>query len=552
MVAGGIAAQPPQSDPVDGLKQILKSSASDAVTRDRDLREQINKLTTINELCRALVLREWREQDLDERVAAADLANRTTLNVRFDQRVRDVLMRGDAASRLAVMSMLAEIGCSTHTVNSKRGIACSFAADLANLTRVGDSAVREAAAQTLSQINPDAKIAMPAFSGLLDSKELPLRLAAAEGMVRLIRVVVHLAIHNQTPNGVEATRAEVIEVSKSVVAVAGRNLRDIQPEVRRRCVEAIGQAADALRNLVSAPLDDASDWMGYQRKVDEERAELLPLILALKDQGPVLTRALGDPDAEVRWLARRALEDITNPQVRLLQRLSSAREGDRASNGTFILSSTGPKDPLVEGLHGTVRALAAGMSDPDPRARRAAIDVLETLGSSAAPAAGALVSALADPDQFVRWSAARTLGKIGPVEVETAVPGLAHLLADADFDLRLAAATALERYGPAAKGSIADLVKVTEEGDAHLRVAAIHALGSVAVQDPKAAIPAIQAALTHSDSRVRQTAAQILGGFGPGARECVESLRKCLRDSSPEVQKAASEALLGILQSSRR
>jgi HEAT repeat protein len=240
-----------------------------------------------------------------------------------------------------------------------------------------------------------------------------------------------------------------------------------------------------------------------------------------------------------------------------LQRASGPGRGERRAaevnpTAPFILSSNTVKDPLAEGLRGTVQALAAGMSDPDPRARRAAIDVLEGLGGAAAPAAGSLVSALTDPDQFVRWAAARTLGKIGPVETETSVPALAHLLTDPDLDLRIAAATALERYGIAAKASVADLVKSAGEGDAELRVAAIRALGAVGTQDLAAVVPAVRAALANPDSRVKITAAQVIGGFGPAARECSDPLRTMLRDSNPEVQKAASEALLSIVQPIRK
>ena len=55
--------------------------------------------------------------------------------------------------------------------------------------------------------------------------------------------------------------------------------------------------------------------------------------------------------------------------------------------------------------------LAAGLMDPNPRSRLAAVEALETLGDAARPVAPALVRSLQDPDRFVRWAAARTLGK---------------------------------------------------------------------------------------------------------------------------------------------
>src|SRR5262249_12389221 len=160
----------------------------------------------------------------------------------------------------------------------------------------------------------------------------------------------------------------------------------------------------------------------------------------------------------------------------------------------FLLSAasaTSPKDPLLEGYHETVIALAAAMQDTDVRARRGAIDVLESLGAAAAPAAGALVVALADPDRFVRWAAARTLGKISPVEAKSAVPGLVKLLDDPDLDLRLAAAASLDHYGPAARTAVPDLIRTVSASDAELRIAAIRALAAVGSPEANMAIPAL-------------------------------------------------------------
>jgi HEAT repeat protein len=211
-----------------------------------------------------------------------------------------------------------------------------------------------------------------------------------------------------------------------------------------------------------------------------------------------------------------------------------------------FISPASHQDVLMEGLQGTVQALATGLSDTDVRARRGAMDVLEALGPAAAVAAPALVKALGDSDPFIRWAAARTMGKISPVAAVTAVPGLAGLLADLDLDVRLAAATALERYGPAAKGALPELTRAMRASDAELRTAAIGAVGAVGANEGRSAIPALIEALSDTDPRVRQMAAKTLGKFGTAARGAVESLNLALEDSDTDVQKAASEALLNI------
>jgi HEAT repeat protein len=287
------------------------------------------------------------------------------------------------------------------------------------------------------------------------------------------------------------------------------------------------------------------------KQFEEERTELLPLILALKNQGPALTSALGDSDSYVRLHARRALEDLTNPQMLLLQRANAARPSPFQTT-KYSKSPSGGKDPLEEGLQETVLALTKGLRDKEAAARRAALDVLEALGHAASPAGPALIDSLADPDRFVRWAAARILGKISPAHAATAVPALALVLNDIDLDLSLAAATALERYGKAAKTAVPDLIRTLKSTDAVLRVAVIQALGAVGGPEAHAAIGELKNLVADPDARVRQAAAEVLGKFGPASAEAVKALNKALQDANPDVQKAAGEALLKILRPGKR
>ena len=144
-------------------------------------------------------------------------------------------------------------------------------------------------------------------------------------------------------------------------------------------------------------------------------AELRPLALVLREQGPTLARALRDADGEVRGLAAKGVEEMGQARWRWL-RLAS-RGGNQAE-------SFG-EDPLLAGLQTTLPGLgAAAGGDPEVRVRRAAMDALEILGPAAAPAVPVLVRGLADPDRSTRWSAVRILGGIGP-SAGVALPALA-------------------------------------------------------------------------------------------------------------------------------
>jgi HEAT repeat protein len=191
-------------------------------------------------------------------------------------------------------------------------------------------------------------------------------------------------------------------------------------------------------------------------------------------------------------------------------------------------------------------ALLAGLSDPVPRVRLATIDVLETMGKLAAPAAPALVRSLSDPNRFVRWAAARTLGRMAPEDAREAVPALARLINPwEDLSVRMAAITTLGHYGPAAKSAVPVLASAINKSDVDLRVAAINALEAIGT-DAAPGLPAIGRALQDSSPQVRATAARALGRFGPLAVDQLPALNKVLNDPAEEVRRGASEAILSI------
>jgi HEAT repeat protein len=548
-----IFAQTAFAEPVEELRSTLRAPCADPAQRARSVQARIQAVQGIGDLRRALVLRDWRDQDQDERVAAVDRSSRLALARRFEQAVRDVLRQGDEVRRLAVLSVLTEIGTTVHGVGTSHGIARGFGPDLAELAQHGDAAVREVAARTLGQIDPEPDIAVAAFRCLLSAEDPSQRLAAADGIVCWMRTMAQLATSNRTPESIEVTRADLATVGRAVVPLAARGLRAEQPEIRRRSVQAIGYAATTLHNWILAAdsPEVTANTGGLSRLAQEDRAQLFPLILALREEGSALTHALVDADAEVRFRAGRVLEDLKLPQQMLLpdaMRSAPQRETPPLLVVGPPIAIPSPAAHHREAPDRMVQVLAAQLTDADTQVRRAALDNLETLGPDAAPATAALVAALADSDKFVRWAAARTLGRISPVHEEAVVPALALLLTDADLDARLAAVAAFQRMGPAARAVVPDLRRTIASTDAELRAAAIRALADIGGPEAYAAVPELSAAVADTDARVRQAAAQVLGRFGFAARDAAPALCRALADTDPEVQKKAGEALLNILR----
>ncbi|MCI0455763.1 MAG: HEAT repeat domain-containing protein [Gemmataceae bacterium] len=552
---GGVASAdrfPP--DPVEGLRQILKPAGSKPAARAAALDKQIPNLRTLSDLRRALLLQDWRDEDeFDDAIRKVDQVSRNQVLKRFEEGVREVLARGTVSAQLAVVQMLGdqvlgEISASPRGSRIRGNVGIIFGPDMAEMVKKGEPRVRAAAARALGKMNAKAEVAVPALSDLLASGDSAQRRAAAEGLLNLVA---------SSQNTASRLRDDLVDAGRRVAKVAARGLRDADPVVRRLCAEILYQAASVLRKQVAEPSlrDDTGAGLEDSRKETRESlVALQPLVRALQDQAPALARALGDPDPQVRLFAGQALEELGSARVKIAQLLeslppgSSSRRLDQpAEDVAQVTAEEAPGDPLLQALRETLPALRRALADPDVRVQLSILEVLEALGPDARPAAPELIQALCHPDRYVRWAAARALGKVGPVEVAAAVAQLSQMLFDKDLDLRVVAATALERFGPAAREAVPALIRALGATDAEMRLAAMRALDGIGT-DAQPAIPALAAVLTDPDLRVRRATAEILGKFGPLARDAEAALRRTLTDSSAEVRQAASDALLSILK----
>jgi HEAT repeat protein len=532
-VAGVARAQP--ADPVDALHQVLRAPARDPAQRGQGLNAAIDSVRSLADLRRAAALPDWRDEDVDPIVATVDRQQRLVLVQRFRQVVREALAPPQpSTTKITVCDMLADLGVTTRGVGTAHSLARDFGPDLAQLLVSSDPAVAWAAARALGKIDADPAVAVPALAILMRVPDAQLRVAAAGGLVDVIKTATDLAFNCHSGSGVGITCAELIELVRTVIPVAAARLGDPAPEVRRRCLEAIGRSAATLNRLVLDPprAEGALEDEVCRMQIVSEHEQLLPPVITLRDQGEALARELSDRDPEARALARRIIAVIVELRNRWLRRGQIAGLAD---------------DPLLDGLQPVIPRLIAGLRDSDSRARQTIIGIFEALGPAAAPAIPALTLALDDSDRFVRWSAARALGKVG-APAAVAVPALARQLGDSDLDLSLAAAAALERFGPTAEVAVPALTAALREGSAELRLAAIRALQTIG---PPAALPALAdlaAALNNEDARVRLAAAVALGRFGPAAASTSEALRNARSDRNPEVRQAAGAALLNIVQ----
>lgn len=552
-----------QVDPVEQLKSLLPTPFSidenDAALKVREAAclKQLDEIKSIGDLRRALMLSEWKDNDrLNPKLSASDRRIRTAIGSKFSAIINNVVDNGDSVSKVAVCALLGDMGAGVRSLdpNDAGGYCRSLAPSLIKLSSSKDPQVVQEAARALGKINPPVKDAVPALTALLNNPNPGARQAASSALVELVTTIAQLQKKGRAQTGVDATKADVISVSAAVVPAAGQASQSPDAITRRNGLDAIGQAGAALNDLIPDPFEAEKfppatrPWDELEkRKVNDARNELKgeyklfePLLIAFQGQGNTIAGALQNSDDNTRVLARRALEWIGSSRLRLIRRDASV---------PTPATDPAPEAPdlLKKALEPGLLVISRGMLDPDIRVRRATLDFLETMEDAAAPAVPYLVKALSDSDRFIRWAAARTLGRVGPVQTELTVPALARLLGtQEDVDVRETAGATLRRYGKAARAAIPSLIADIANANSESRESSIKALISVGPEAADA-VPALQNALQSSVANVRKLAAEALGRMGPLASAAVPDLRRRLDDDDNAVRIAASAAILSIV-----
>jgi hypothetical protein len=427
----------PESAAVSRLRRTLQTSYPSVAQRDRSIKQCLAELHTLADWQAAVTLMEWRESAAESEESAVDRSNHAAAIEWFTASVRRILHQNDASVAAGTMEMLDRMAALARSAGEPLTLVRPFAGDLAELVLRGPPRLRCLAARTLAQVEPPVLVAVPALTELLRNKDGELRRAAADGFAALMSNSLNAA--NETALLSQLSlRRDLVLAASTILPAVHTGLGDPSPQVRRRCLETIGFAATALTRLMAEPLGDAEQ--AVRRPLQSEYEELRPLLLALRDRGPLLDRFLHHDDPETRVLTHKALEEMGVARGLWLHRC-------------IACGQSADEKLLGELLHEAVPRLSEELTHPDVRVRRSALDVLEMSGSLALPALPALTRALRDPDRFVRWSAVRTLSKLGPSAAQPTRDDLTRLLNDPDIELRKAAADALERLQPLSSDS---------------------------------------------------------------------------------------------------
>ncbi|MEM7724857.1 MAG: HEAT repeat domain-containing protein [Cyanobacteria bacterium P01_A01_bin.45] len=171
-----------------------------------------------------------------------------------------------------------------------------------------------------------------------------------------------------------------------------------------------------------------------------------------------------------------------------------------------------------------------------------AADALVNIGSPAVPA---LIEALHNEDNNLRWRVASVLSDMG-VEATPAVNALTSALQDEDGQVRLYATIALGNIGEAAKPAVPALMAALQDKEQYVRIYAPSALRKIGAE-AKVAVPALIGALKDLNAGVRLNAAYALGAMGKDASSAIPDLIKLLNDQKSYVRYGAVKGLSGIV-----
>jgi len=216
------------------------------------------------------------------------------------------------------------------------------------------------------------------------------------------------------------------------------------------------------------------------------------------------------------------------------------------------------------------------LNSQDPTKKVEAIMAVGMIGRQAREAESALIEALKDQDEDVRWLAAQHLGSIDPGEgavqplcdvlknkqegvrvrasaayslgriradIRAAVPALSEALDSEDALLRVNAAASLVKIEPSLnKESLKILLGGLKDSRKYVRNSSIRAIGQMG-QDAREAVPELARALKDEDKWCRLAAAHALEMMGSDAKEAVPALYEALKDEDERLREAARSAL---------
>jgi HEAT repeat protein len=433
------------------------------------------------------------------------------------------------------------------------------------LRRTNDLRLKGATLRVLEQLPDFPTQFAKLYEPYLKSPQVEVRRGAADGVGFAIKNLVPADIRNFTPvpgSAQVAGAGAYLEMNSSFVdfesacenllPLVDIALKDSDSEVRYSGAEALRHVATTIATSLPHPASVRDNERIIN--IDDNRRiwiVLLPTMQRLNDVIPDLRFGLQDPSPATRRGAALAASAVCSAK-----RLALATRTYQLDN--FEGKMPDPVNPFESSIRILLPHLVARLKDPAAEVRLTSMEAIEFLDTDALVEVDGIAEASQDPNVFVRWVAARALGKMVPKPTgnetvmlsengEKAIQALAGLLGeDEDVDVRKAALTALASNGTRSRGALDAVLRSAGTGvDVEVRLQALRTL-EVIKGDSAKVVPVLVSVLGDDDVRLRKEAALGLGHLGKAARSAVPALKEAMRDDNADIRKTAAEAILLI------
>ncbi|MBI1852312.1 MAG: HEAT repeat domain-containing protein [Planctomycetes bacterium] len=334
----------------------------------------------------------------------------------------------------------------------------------------------------------------------------------------------------------------------AIVEQLGRSLSDNDPEVRRGAAMALEQTTTKDVGLVPTLVKLLAD--GDARVRGASAIALGSFGDAGSPGIPALLAMLEDPDQRLHSVAARALGGIGARASEAVPQLIQAIFGSKSKMldlGQAMMPGLQDIDFYVALGHIGKAAvpeletvLAKNLSDEDAKKM---VLVLRRIGTDAIPTLRTVAKA-GSPD--IRIWAAQTLLDLG-AEPGDVLPVALDVLKSSSFRAREKALWIVDALGPKAKDALPAVARATQDTEAHVRLAAFRAIGSMKGDRAEFVKSAGDLLKKDPDPEIRERAAFFLKRTGPEAKAAIPALVSALRDKVPSVRSRACEALGEIL-----
>jgi hypothetical protein len=228
---------------------------------------------------------------------------------------------------------------------------------------------------------------------------------------------------------------------------------------------------------------------------------------------PVLIEALKERDVVLSSRAASALGKI-GPAARAVAPALIATLQDKDRDFITRANAARALGQIRADVKTVVPVLLEALADKDRDVRTRAAEGLGHIGPAAREAIPALRQALqkARGDLFLAPTIVSALGRMG----EPAVPALIDALQSNQEFVRETAAKALGEIGPQARGAVPSLIEMLKKDDWKDRQRACQTLGRIG-REARPAVPALQEAVKDKNSEVRESAAWAFVRIDPDA-----------------------------------